>query len=152
MANSTYFSTKIASPSGQLGNAIQAMAHQINFAEKNVTQNDTIDIFNVPAGTVIMGAALCCDSVITASTTLSLGDSAESGNDNIINDTAVGTTAGDILAVTWLYEVGTVTTTAALAPIFVNTADTLRCVVGGATAVTGKATFIRFYYTIPSQR
>lgn len=133
MGNTTYFLDPIVTQT--LENSVVKVQRTVDFSKLNVASGSTLDIFNVPAGAAIINAGIYAKTG-EASVTATLGQDGDSGNDNLIGATDVGTT-GNIA-----------TTGEAYAPVVVAAADVIRSAIGGANATTAVLTYWIVYTVV----
>ena len=134
MANTTYFLTEPAME--HIESMVVKAERVIDFTKQNVASGSTLDVFNVPAGAVILAGGVIAATGET-SVTVTLGQDGDSGNDNIFGAGDVGTTGN------------AVTVANTFVPVYVgSSADVLRSVVGGANATTAVLKYWIIYIVI----
>lgn len=134
MANTTYFLTEPAME--HIESYVVKAQRTVDFSKKNVASGDTLDVFNIPAGAVILNAGVIAKTGQTG-LTVTLGQDGDPGNDNLFGASDVGT-AGNFATVgaSWV-------------PVYVGNSDeVLRSVVGGTNATTAVLTYYVVYAVI----
>jgi hypothetical protein len=131
MGNSTYF---LDQPTAEhIGSFVVKAEKKVDFSKHNVASGSTTDIFNIPAGAIIITAGI---HTITeqATVTLTLGTADDSGNNDLL-----------AAAVTSTDGTGRVMANQTLPMVYCPAATTLRCAVAAANATTAVVTFSVVY-------